>query len=200
MKTDLAALARGASPKTRAAINAAMGAKGTKRAGASAKSRAAQASGAAFERDVFAALDALVACNVLAWWGHFGPQTKHLAHDRVIVTGHAPCDVVGCTSDGRAIVAEVKRHGRRVVFDGRRTHDAHVEPHQRAQLEATVRHGGVALLVVDIAGERAVIPWASVSLMPALHVGTARQWSAHRSMVDAIRAAIGERAEGNEDV
>lgn len=189
MKTDLAALARNASPKVRAAIEAAVGAKATKRGSAAT----AQRNGARFEAEVFAALDTLVSAQVLAWWGHYGPQTKRLSPTVVVVTGKAPCDVVGCTADGRAIVAEVKSHGRRVVLDGRRTHDAQVEAHQRAQLEATHAHGGVALLIVSIAGECAVIPWGAVRTMDALHVGTARSWSAHRSLVEAIRGAVEER-------
>lgn len=195
-RTDLASLAAGASDATRRSINAAMGGEAGKRASVTARNATAQRNGAAFEGDVFKAFDALVVDGVLAWWGHYGPTTKRLSPTVVVVTGKAPCDVVGCTSDGRAIVAEVKSHGRRVVLDKRKTHDAQVEEHQRKQLEATHASGGVALLVVDIAGERAVIPWGAVETMDALHVGTARAWSAQRSMVEALRGAIegsGER-------
>lgn len=214
MKLDvLTSLAAGASPTMRARINAlrahavasaapadqARVSKALAKRDAHRKQgRTAQRNGDAFEREVFVALDALTAAGVLAWWDHFGPQTKRLDAARVIVTGRAPCDVIGCTSDGRMLVAEVKSSNRRVCLGETTSRDARVEAHQRAQLKATHCAGGVALLIVEIDGERAVIRPDAIAMrgVTEVRVGTARQWSAGSDLAGAIRGAIegsGER-------
>ena len=186
---DAVAIA-GAAPGDAAAVAEARAA----RAKRSTQSRAAQRSGAGFEDGVFAALDALVVDGVLAWWGHYGPQTKHLGEGRIVVTGVAPCDVVGCTADGRALVCELKHDNARVVLDGRKTRDAHVAEHQRAQLTATARAGGVALLVVEVADVAAVIPWASLAQAKTVDIGTARTWHGYGGrLVEMLRGAIRAR-------
>jgi hypothetical protein len=141
------------------------------RAGHARQGRTAQRTGDAWEREVYAALDAAG----LAWWAHTSPTSKRLRDGRVIVTGRALCDVVGATADGRALVAEVKRGAARVeLVAGDR---GGVQPHQRAQLDATARAGGVALLVVCVGDVRAVVPWCDLRDVRAVTATVARRYA-----------------------
>lgn len=148
-----------APPSERAAVEEAL----HHRASSQAQGRAAQRQGIAWEAEVFAALDVLVLDGTLATWGHYGPRVAH-TRDRagqlaVRVVGAAPCDVVGATGDGRALVAEVKRGDRVVLLGPAPVRVARLEAHQRAQLEAVHRAGGVAAMLVCVRDRVAVVPW-----------------------------------------
>ena len=152
----------------------------------SAQGRTAKRNGAVFEREVFAALASLQSAGVLAWWSHTSPDSKRLRDGRTIITGRALCDVVGCTADGRAFVAEVKTSVRRVEIAA---HDrGGVQPHQAAQLTATTRAGGVSLLVAQVAGVAVVIPWSEASALAAVTPTVARAWAASSLSVAIIGA------------
>lgn len=160
------------------------------KARASATGRAAQRSGASFEARVFAALDSLVSSGVLAWWSHPPVATKRLSPTRVVVVGDALCDVLACDATGRVVVAEAKRATAGVVaLDDRRGARCAVAEHQRAQLTATMRAGGVAVLVVEVRGVLAVIPWRDVRMAPAVTVEHARRYAV-ASLVEGIAAAV----------
>lgn len=167
--------------------NATVEARATTRTAHARQGRTAQRTGAAWEREVFAALDAMVRNGALAWWSHTSPGSKRLRDGRVIVTGRALCDVVGVTGDGRGFVVEVKRHGSRVeVVAGDR---GGVQPHQRAQLDATADAGGVALLVACVGDVRAVIPWRALDGVRAVTKTTAREREARGGLLAALQAA-----------
>jgi len=167
--------------------NAAVEARATTRAKNARQGRTAQRTGATWEREVFAALDAMVRNGSLAWWAHTSPGSKRLRDGRVIVTGRALCDVVGVTGDGRGFVAEVKRHGSRVeVVAGDR---GGVQPHQRAQLDATAGAGGVALLVACVGDVRAVIPWVALDGVRAVTKTVARSHEARGGLLAALQGA-----------
>lgn len=158
------------------------------RAAHARQGRTAQRTGDAWEREVYAALDALQRAGVVAWWAHTSPSSKRLRDGRVIVTGRALCDVVGCMADGRGLVVEVKRSARRVeLVAGDR---GGVQPHQREQLAATARAGGVALLAVEVAGVPAVIPWGVVDGLAAVTATVARGWHAPSLSAGVIGAAV----------
>ena len=167
--------------------NAAVEARATSRTKNARQGRTAQRAGATWEREVFAALDAMVRNGALAWWAHTSPGSKRLRDGRVIVTGRALCDVVGVTGDGRGFVAEVKRHGSRVeVVAGDR---GGVQPHQRAQLDATAGAGGVALLVACVGDVRAVIPWRALDGVRAVTKTVARSHEARGGLLAALQGA-----------
>lgn len=173
--------------------NAAVEARATSRTAHARQGRTAQRTGATWEREVFAALDAMVRSGALAWWAHTSPGSKRLRDGRVIVTGRALCDVVGVTGDGRGFVAEVKRHGSRVeVVAGDR---GGVQPHQRAQLDATAGAGGVALLVACVGDVRAVIPWVALDGVRAVTKTVARSHEARGGLLAALQGAATGRDE-----
>ncbi len=167
--------------------NATVEARATSRTKNARQGRAAQRTGATWELEVFAALDAMVRNGALAWWAHTSPGSKRLRDGRVIVTGRALCDVVGVTGDGRGFVAEVKRHGSRIeVVAGDR---GGVQPHQRAQLDATAGAGGVALLVACVGDVRAVIPWVALDGVRAVTKTVARSHEARGGLLAALQGA-----------
>jgi hypothetical protein len=150
-----------------------------------AQGHAARASGDAWEAAVYDALRALVAEGVVAWWGHSEPG-RIVVDGRVRYTRKAFCDVVGTLAGGASIVAEVKR-GKRVVIDpAYRGRDPHVVEHQAEQLTATADAGGIALLVVEVRGVAAVLPWREVRGLDVVTMDVARAREA-RSLVDALR-------------
>lgn len=161
----------------------------------SAQGRTAKRNGAEFEREVFAALATLQRVGALAWWSHTSPDSKRLRDGRTIITGRALCDVVGCTADGRAFVAEVKTSVRRVEIAA---HDrGGVQPHQAAQLTATARAGGVSLLVAQVAGVAVVIPWSEASTLVAVTPTVARAWAASSLSVAIIGAMVPRHVEAS---
>jgi Holliday junction resolvase len=173
-------------PSERAALDASTKA----RAAHAAQGAAAQASGGSWESVVFEALDALVLTSTLAWWEHTGPGVV-LVGGVWTPTKRALCDVVGAVRGGRCLVAEIKRTVEGVV-DLRResTARARVKPHQVDQLAATDAAGGVALLVVEVRGVAAVIPWASMKGLDVVNVDVARRFEARRGVAEALRGAI----------
>ena len=173
-------------PSERAALDAATQA----RAAHAAQGAAAQASGGSWESVVFEALDTLTLTGDVAWWEHTGPGVV-LVDGAWKPTKRALCDVVGAVRGGRCLVAEVKRTVEGVV-DLRRESAARarVKPHQADQLTATDAAGGVALLVVEVRGVAAVIPWASVKGLDVVNVDVARRHEARRGIAEALRGAI----------
>ncbi len=185
-------------PSERAALAASTKA----RADHAAQGAAAQASGGEWEAAVYAALRDLSpseelldlgVCPVdfaVAWW-------EHTSHGSKMIDGawrpvkHALCDVVGATGDGRALVIEVKR-AREGAVDLRpdSTARARVKPHQARQLQATADVGGVALLVVEVRGVVAVIPWRELRGVETVNVEVARRFEARRGLTEALRSAI----------
>lgn len=155
---------------------------------ASAQGRTAKRNGDAFEREVFASLDELRRAGVLAWWAHTSPTSKRLRGGVTITTGRALCDVVGCTADGRAFVAEVKTSVRRVEV---KAHDrGGVQSHQRDQLAATSRACGVALLVVRVDDVVAVIPWSVAESLVAVTPAVALAHAAPSLSVGIVGAMV----------
>lgn len=185
----LAAASRAACPPSeRPALVAAQEA----RAQHVAQGHAARASGDEWEATVYGAMRALVVEGVVAWW-------EHTEAPRVVVGGEvrctrvALCDVVGATRDGRVIVAEVKRATARAVdLRAKSVARSRVRPHQAAQLTATADAGGVALLVVEVRGVAAVLPWRDVRGLDVVSVDVARARQA-RSLVDALRREMERR-------
>ena len=173
-------------PSERAALDAATKA----RADHAAQGAAAQASGGSWETAVFDALNALVLTGTVAWWEHTGPGVA-LVDGVWTPTKRALCDVVATVRGGRVLVAEVKRTVEGVV-DLRRESKARarVKPHQADQLTATQAAGGVALLVVEVRGVAAVIPWRAVRGLEVVNVETARKHEARRGLTEALRSAI----------
>lgn len=158
-----------------------------------AQGRSAERNGRAWEASVFAALDALQAEGTLATWGHYGPQSKRVRRGGALVTvttGTAPCDVMGTLRGGRTLVAEVKRGSRVVLAGAAKTRDARVEEHQRAQLEAVHRAGGVAALVVCVRDVVAVIPWGDVR--EAVELRDVTRWRC--ALVSGLRNLAARRA------
>lgn len=160
------------------------------RASSRAQGRAAERNGRAWETEVFGALDALVAEGTVSTWGHYGPATARV-RDRggqlvVRVVGDAPCDVVGATGDGRALVAEVK-HGARLVLAGPAPERvARLEDHQRTQLEAVHHAGGVAALLLCVKGVVAVVPWGDARGL--LELRDVRPWES--DVARGLRALV----------
>jgi hypothetical protein len=71
--------------------------------------------------------------------------------------GTGPADYQGVLKGGRALAVEAKSRDRRLALSD-------VAAHQRADLEAVERLGGVALLVVELraSGSIYVVPWGRV--------------------------------------
>ena len=145
-----------------------------------AQGRAAQASGGALEALLDEQHQRALDAGLLAWIGHYGPATVTTrcgAHLTTRIVGTAPVDYLGCTRAGRAIAVEAKRCSGHLDLTG--VERASLAPHQRAQLEATNRAGGLAVLVVAFrrrAGDvRYAVPWDAVQhldrLRPADLVG-----------------------------
>jgi len=157
--------------------------------------RTAKRNGDAFEREVFAALATLQRVGVLAWWSHTSPDSKRLRDGRTITTGRALCDVVGCTADGRAFVAEVKTSTRRIELSearikGKTKKHGGVQGHQRAQLDATADAQGVALLIGRVGDVTVVAGWSEVRGLAAITAPTAHPWSASSLSVGIIGAMV----------
>lgn len=174
-------------PSERAALDASTKA----RAAHAAQGAAAQASGGDWETAVFDALGVLTLAGDVAWWEHTGPGVV-LIEGVWTPTKRALCDVVGAVRGGRCLVAEIKRTVEGVV-DLRRESKARarVKPHQADQLTATATAGGVALLVVEVRGVAAVIPWREVSGLGVVNVDVARRHESRRGIVAALRSAFG---------
>ena len=132
-------------PSEREALDAAQ----QDRAAYRRRGRTAQAAGRSLEAAAHTALDAAQARGLVAWWRQTTPEVRWIA-GQPEVTGRGLCDVVGALGDGRVLVVEVKR-GKRIYRDRALapTHTAAIAAHQAAQLDATARAGGVALLAVD---------------------------------------------------
>ena len=165
------------------------------RSTARATGRTAKRNGDAFEREVFAALATLQRVGVLAWWSHTSPDSKRLRDGRTITTGRALCDVVGCTSDGRAFVAEVKTSTRRIELSearikGKTKKLGGVQDHQRAQLDATAAAQGVALLIGRVGDVTVVARWSEVRGLAAITAPTARSREASSLSVGIIGAMV----------
>lgn len=71
--------------------------------------------------------------------------------------GHGPADYQGVLRGGRAVAVEAKSRDRRLAL-------SEVPSHQREDLEAVERMGGLALLVVELRAALSiyVVPWGSV--------------------------------------
>ena len=160
----------------------------------SAQGRTAKRNGAVFEREVFAALASLQSAGVLAWWSHTSPDSKRLRDGRTIITGRALCDVVGCTADGRAFVAEVKTSTRRIELSearikGKTKKHGGVQGHQRAQLDATADAQGVALLIGRVGDVTVVAGWWGIRYISAITPYVAHLYAAP-SLVEALRSVV----------
>lgn len=158
-------------PSQRAALAAQLSSRAThQRVGARSR-----AGGDAFERDVARALDVLTRLGILAWWSWTGPRcraTKIAGRLAMVPVADGPCDVIACAADGRCVAIEAKRSESRVPLAGDGIRG--LRPHQRAQLDAVDLAGGVALLVVEVAGIVAVIPWAAARDLAGVGVTVAR--------------------------
>lgn len=162
---------------------------------ASAQGHTAKRNGDAFEREVFAALAELQRTGALAWWSHTSPDSKRLRDGRTITTGRALCDVVGCTADGRAFVAEVKTSTRRIELSearikGKTKKLGGVQGHQRAQLNATADARGVALLIGRVGDVTVVARWSEVRDLAAITAPTARTLSVSSLSAGIIGAMV----------
>ncbi len=152
---------------------------------------AAKRTGEAWERVVGAALDALAHEGLVAHWTWTGARCRPVKHaGRVLWTPveKGPCDVAGTLAGGRSLVVEVKASSSALPLRPTATKHGGLAPHQRAQLDAVARAGGCALLAVQIAGTRAVIPWTEVAEMDGATRDVARSWEC-RSVVDGLRRA-----------
>lgn len=175
---------------------------------ARAKGSAAHAAGKLFEAAAADAFAALAAGGTLAHWTWTGPPTRRAWQNGrlvLVATGPAPCDVVAIAADGRALVAEVKRAGHRLDLHAgigpNGQPEAGLQPHQRAMLDAAEDAGAVALLVVEIAGVRAVLPWAEARALKGIGVRVARAWACDlaagiRDLIGPVAAAGGGRGGG----
>ena len=185
-------------PASVRAINPTLG----KRTSARVSGRIAKRNGDTFEREVFAALATLQRVGVLAWWSHTSPDSKRLSDGRTITTGRALCDVVGCTADGRAFVAEVKTSTRRIELSearikGKTKKHGGVQGHQRAQLDATAAAQGVALLIGRVGDVTIVARWSDVRALAAITTPTAHPWSASSLSVAIIGAMVSRPVEAS---
>ena len=156
----------------------------TARAASRAKGKRADAVGKAFEAVVNDAFEALHHVGILAHWTWTGAPSKHVRRGsriEMVPTGPAPCDVSALTRDSRAVIAEVKHSARYIDLHagiGKTGHaEAGLQSHQRAQLDAYADAGAVAMLVVEVAGVRAVIPWEEARTLPGVGVTVARAWA-----------------------
>lgn len=166
---------------------------------ARAKGSAAHAAGKLFETAAADAFAALAADGTLAHWTWTGPPTRRVNQRgrlELVAVGPAPCDVVAITANGRALVAEVKRAGDRVDLHAgigpNGQPEAGLQPHQRAMLDAAEDAGAVAMLVVEIAGVRAVLPWEVARVLKGVGVRVARAWAC--DLAEGIRALVGPMA------
>jgi len=146
-----------------------------------AQGRAAQASGGALEAYLDDQHQRALDAGLLAWIGHYGPATVTTGRTGALTTrivGAAPVDYLGCTRDGRLVAVEAKRCSGYLDLEGHAR--ASLAPHQRAQLEASDRAGGLALLVVSwrrAAGElRYAVPWGEVRHLHRLRPADLGGW------------------------
>lgn len=124
---------------------------------------AALARGEDFEAWVNAANARAVVRGEVARLHHLGPPHRRTGRggERVIITGPGGADYQGQTRDGRAIALEAKCRAGALRY-------AEVKPHQRADLDACARSGGVAALLYrwttpDRRRARTlVVPWTEV--------------------------------------
>lgn len=121
----------------------------------------AHARGDAFEAWLDAAHAAALAGGLLARMRHVGPPHKRIGAGEVVIVGTGPADYQGQTLDGRAVSLEAKCRAGNLRL-------AELPEHQRADLDACARAGGVAALVYrwttpDRTRQRTfALPWAQV--------------------------------------
>lgn len=151
---------------------------------ARAQGRAAGASGRAGEAWVDDHHELALGRGWLACVDHVGAPAQphvvrgHIARDQrnrvlMAVTGVAPPDYLGCTSDGRALAVEVKRREGRLgaplsddeLAGGVDARDA-LERHQAQYLAAVAMAGGLALVVVTFVRRARGLPVASRHAVP----------------------------------
>lgn len=129
----------------------------------SAIGRAAQSRGDDFERWINGAHDAALAADppLLARMRHVGPPHKRLSPTEVVIVGEGPADYQGQSLDGRSVALEAKCRSKNLTW-------AEIPEHQRADLDACARAGGIAALVyrwtsVDLRQRRTfAMPWRLV--------------------------------------
>lgn len=158
-----------------------------RRSGATAKRTGEQ-----WERTVGAALDALQAHGDIAHWTWTGPRCRPVKHAGRLLwmpVEKGPCDISGTLRDGRSLIIEVKASSGALPLRPSATKHGGLAPHQRAQLDAVAAAHACALLAVDIAGTRAVIPWTAVADLERLTRDHARRWEC-RAVTDGLRRAI----------
>lgn len=152
----------------------------------------ARRTGEQWERTVGAALDALQAHGDIAHWTWTGPRCRPVKHAGRLLwmpVEKGPCDIAGTLRDGRSLVIEVKASSGALPLRPSATKHGGLAPHQRAQLDAVAAAHACALLAVDIAGTRAVIPWDAVADLERLTRDHARRWEC-RAVTDGLRRAI----------
>lgn len=124
---------------------------------------AAHARGDAFEEEINRAIERAVEAGLVARLVHVGPPHKRTGRDgsRIVITGTGGADYQGQTLDSRSVAFEAKCRADRLRF-------VEVKDHQRADLDACARSGGVAALVYrwttpDRRRQRTfVVPWTAV--------------------------------------
>lgn len=102
--------------------------------------RIAKERGDAFEHWLDAAHKASVASGALARMRHVGPPHVRGAGGVPVIVGTGPADYQGQTPDGRAVAIEAKVRARNLSLSD-------LPDHQRDDLDACARGGGVAALV-----------------------------------------------------
>lgn len=148
------------------------------------RGEAAREAGNAFEREVRAVFGGLHARGVVKHWTWTGPPSKYVRREgrlELVPTGPAPCDIVGVLPDARGFVAEVKHEADGLALhpgvDRKGRPGAGLQRHQREQLDVYDDAGAVAVLVVEIAGVRAVIPWSEARGLRRLGKRATQPWA-----------------------
>lgn len=124
---------------------------------------AAHERGESFEEELNDAIERAVEDRLVARLVHVGPPHKRTGRggERIVITGPGGADYQGQTHDSRSIAFEAKCRADRLRW-------AEVKKHQRDDLDACARAGGVAALVYrwttpDRRRQRTfVVPWAEV--------------------------------------
>lgn len=122
---------------------------------------AAHHRGDAFEAWLDAAHAAALATGALARMRHVGPPHKRIGAGEVVIVGTGPADYQGQTPDSRAVAMEAKCRAGNLRL-------AELPDHQRDDLDACARAGGVAVLVYrwttpDRRAQRTfAMPWVQV--------------------------------------
>lgn len=119
-----------------------------------------QSSGATFESWIEAQHVMAVLMGILGHVEHNQAQAK-VINKRVVYTGRGCCDYTLLCPEGRYAAVEAKSTSDNVLLKSL------IKPKQIAHLEATVRAGGLALLLVEFRHEdgrrtRYAVPWKKI--------------------------------------